>query len=292
MGQLLLPLISCCLLLAARGAYEVFAEADDEVSHMQVKTAGATRASAQPAPHVVNVACVGDSITNGYHAVNSFLSYPGQLQQLLGPSLGPQVKYNVWNFGHNGAMATRIPKNASVYETLAKDGKTPYWDTKEFEASKAVWGRGPDIVLIMLGTNDANRFSWPEYGDEYAASYVELINVYKGLPSKPEVHIAVPPPMYGQGAYNLLQDVINTDLPRIVPRVSDSAGMKEPISIHNLFRRHCPVITNDTTDCDWISGAGFGTPPSPPFDDGVHPNSNGYYAIASTMFPKVFLAGL
>jgi len=227
--------------------------------------------------------------TWGYHAINDYMSWPGQLQHLLGPGSGPSLTYNIWNFGHSGALASRIPKDSIAYELLAKNGKKPYWDTEEFNASQTCgnWNVAPDIVIIMLGTNDANIITWPDknYGEGmYASSLKDLVNVYTELGAK--VYIGIPPPAFIDGAYSLIQSVINHKLPKIIQEVAAECGESKAsvVSIHDVFERHCPDITNDTVDCDWISGAGEGTPPTPPFNDGVHPNSNGYYAIASRMF--------
>lgn len=247
----------------------------------------------QPPAKVLNIACVGDSITNGYHAMNEFVSYPAQLQNLLGPSLGPQLVYNVWNFGHNGALATKIPKDTEAYAALEKSGKKPYWDTVEFNESQHCgnWNVAPDLVIIMLGTNDANSITWPTYHELYERSYTELIKVYTDLGSK--VYIAIPPPCYSASEaasqYQLLQNVINDELPSHITCIADGSNLPAPISVYGLFHYHCPTIENDTATCDWISGAGFGTPPTPPFNDGIHPNANGYYAIAATMMKYVLM---
>src|SRR6516164_7032395 len=91
----------------------------------------------------VKVACIGDSITYG-----SGLSdrqnecYPAVLGLLLGDD------YEVRNYGVSGA-------------TMLKSGDHPYWDTSAFSESSN-WQ--PDIVIIMLGTNDSKPWKW-QYGD-------------------------------------------------------------------------------------------------------------------------------
>jgi lysophospholipase L1-like esterase len=87
----------------------------------------------------VKVACAGDSITFGAgierRAENS---YPAVLQGLLGPG------FEVRNFGRNGATAQR-------------KGDLPYWDQDEFGMLSVF---GPDLVILMLGTNDAKPQNW------------------------------------------------------------------------------------------------------------------------------------
>ena len=84
----------------------------------------------------VTVGCLGDSITAGIGASNvSTTAYPAVLQAQLG------ADFIVYNFGHSAATMQR---NVS-------EGP-PYWDTAEFATATAL---SPDVVVLMLGTNDA-----------------------------------------------------------------------------------------------------------------------------------------
>jgi lysophospholipase L1-like esterase len=76
---------------------------------------------------------VGDSITYGALIQRrSRHSHPAQLQRL------PGRHYAVRNFGSGGC-------------TLEREADQPHWDDKNFTLSSEF---EPDIVLIMLGTND------------------------------------------------------------------------------------------------------------------------------------------
>ncbi|MEO7101377.1 MAG: GDSL-type esterase/lipase family protein, partial [Luteolibacter sp.] len=87
----------------------------------------------------VKVACVGDSITAGYALANpGTQSYPAQLQLLLGSG------YTVGNFGLSGA-------------TLLKQSDFTYWNSSQYSASRTY---NPNIVVIMLGTNDTKSWNW------------------------------------------------------------------------------------------------------------------------------------
>lgn len=114
------------------------------------------------------VACVGNSITYGYglaDSVRSQLSYPGQLQQMLGPD------WEVRNFGHNGA-------------TLLNSGHNPYTKLPEFK--QALEFR-PDIVVIHLGINDTDSRDWPNFSDNFHSDYVALIDSFKAV--NPQVRV-------------------------------------------------------------------------------------------------------
>ena len=89
-------------------------------------------ATATPAQSAVKIACVGDSITA------SSTRYPTWLANELGTS------YEVKNFGVSGT-------------TMFKNPGASYWKTTNFTASGAYL---PNIVIIMLGTNDSKISNW------------------------------------------------------------------------------------------------------------------------------------
>ena len=122
------------------------------------------------------IACIGDSITAGACAQVTH-GYPAVLQGLLGSA------FAVGNFGNSG-------------KTMLKDGLcgppasgncsyvgTPTWP--------AALSSSPDIVTIMLGTNDAKQFNWfgiqDNTSDSYVLDYLRMIKTLKALPTKPKV---------------------------------------------------------------------------------------------------------
>lgn len=122
--------------------------------------------SAEP----IKVACVGDSITAGY-GVEKGKSYPSQLQALLGDG------YVVGNFGVSG-------------RTLLSKGDKPYINEKAYQEALAM---KPDIVIIMLGTNDTKPQNW-KFQKEFEADYKALVESFKRLDSKPKVFLCRPSP--------------------------------------------------------------------------------------------------
>ena len=114
------------------------------------------------------IACVGDSITEGIGACPmDTCSYPAVLQQLLGD--GCTVK----NFGASGM-------------TLLREGDYPYCREPRCAASFA---GAPDVVLLMMGTNDAKPQNW-RFRAEYSAELVEMIRRYQALPTRPQVFVS------------------------------------------------------------------------------------------------------
>lgn len=115
------------------------------------------------------IACIGDSITWGFTLLRPWKqSYPALLQQRLGP------EYEVRNFGYNDASARF-------------DADTPYVSKKVYKDSLA-WN--PDVVLLMLGTNDTKKRNWdPEI---FRRDYRRIIKSYQGLPSNTRIILIAP----------------------------------------------------------------------------------------------------
>ncbi|MCW3999053.1 MAG: GDSL-type esterase/lipase family protein [Candidatus Bathyarchaeota archaeon] len=180
-------------------------------------------------PDNLRVACVGDSITERS-------GYTTKLQTLLGKD------YLVGNFGVSGSA-------------ICGCSRLPY--INQFQFSRAV-AFNPDIVLIMLGTNDANR-ELTGSDQSLEEDYTRLIQSFQSLPSSPKVIIVKSPPIFtSEGdAYNNTNLVTNVN-----PRVSVlAAQMNLPtVDMYEAFGNHSEF-----------------------FADGVHPNDDGAALIASTI---------
>jgi MYXO-CTERM domain-containing protein len=179
-----------------------------------------------------NVACVGDSITYGY-GLNANESYPSNLQGRLGAG------YVVKNFGQNGA-------------TMLKKGDNPYWKLAIFTQSDMF---APNIVVIMLGTNDSKPGNWV-YESEFEGDYAEMIKHYRDLGAK--VYVAIPPPAVNNPAFWQVDKVI----PHIRKVAADTAA---------------PTID--------VNAAFVGKPQL--FADDVHPNAAGAKVLADTVFAGI-----
>ncbi|MDO8963644.1 MAG: GDSL-type esterase/lipase family protein [Coriobacteriia bacterium] len=122
----------------------------------------------------VRIACVGDSITRGFFvARRRTMSYPAQLQRMLGEG------YCVRGFGVNG-------------HAVQQSADLPYRRSKEFALSTSF---EPDIVLIMLGTNDSRGHNWKGVA-AFAADYRTLCEHYLSLESGPRVWLLTPPALF------------------------------------------------------------------------------------------------
>ena len=153
------------------------------------------------------IACVGDSLTVGYGSTGEKFqhAYPALLHDI-----SPFRRYNIHNYGENGMAVTKSTEKFS------------YWETPQFTAAMHC---KPSIVVIMFGTNDAKRKNWNE--STFRKDYIELIEIFKKLPSKPIVYISIPPPLYTDvGVFNMDPNVVNVLLPRIIPEIADTCKVK------------------------------------------------------------------
>ncbi|WP_193213107.1 GDSL-type esterase/lipase family protein [Luteolibacter marinus] len=145
----------------------------------------------------VKVACIGDSITQGSGAEPG-RAYPAQLQEMLGK------EWNVRNFGVGG-------------RTLLKKGDMPYWIENAYkEALKFE----PDVVIIMLGTNDTKPQNW-EHEKEFTDDYVELVNSFQGLSSEPRIYVCRPCPVTEPGNFGINEKNLKVWIKRIDEMAED-----------------------------------------------------------------------
>ncbi|MCU4164446.1 GDSL-type esterase/lipase family protein [Carboxylicivirga caseinilyticus] len=122
------------------------------------------------------VACVGNSVTFGYHIEQRETNcYPAQLQALLGED------YEVGNFGKSGA-------------TLLRKGHRPYMEQAEFQDAVDFQ---PDILIVSLGLNDTDPRNWPNYRDDFIEDYSALLESFrKADGSMPEIWIGRMTPIF------------------------------------------------------------------------------------------------
>lgn len=197
-----------------------------------------TSCTPEAARKTVKVACIGDSITEGVGSTSG-LSYPSQLQSNLGPA------FEVKNFGVSGT-------------TLLKNTDKSYWDTSKYTDSKNYL---PDVVIIMLGTNDSKQRYWDSHQNEYKSDFLDLISQYRSLSSNPTVIMATSPTV---AADNLgITDALVTG--KVVPLQREVADEAQ-----------CPLVEiNELTkgQFSWYS------------TDGVHLNDLGYKNLAARFAP-------
>lgn len=192
-------------------------------------------------PGQSRVACVGDSITNGALIPGCFFrSYPAVLGRLLGKA------YHVENYGLNG-------------RTLSDGADRPYTKESEYEKSKAF---DPEIVILMLGTNDTKPCNW-QNAEEMAHAYDVMIPRYTGMKKPPRVLLCTP--TWAVNARNRLQYITNDTEAALLPEVAAQA--REAAKRHQIGL--IDLYTLFEGKLEWLSY------------DGIHPNARGAKIIAT-----------
>ena len=192
--------------------------------------------AASPTP-VIRVACVGDSITYGSGTSNpKTQSYPAQLSRLLGSG------YLVGDYGVGGA-------------TLMDAGDKPYRRQKAFTQALSFH---PDIVVILLGTNDSKPQNW-KGKDRFVGDYESLIEQFTHAEPKPKVLVGYPVLVVGAGNFGINE-----------PGVEEAMKMVDRIAADEK----ATVIDLHAT----LTGKAALIP------DRVHPNDEGAGLMAKTVY--------
>ncbi len=188
----------------------------------------------------IKVACVGDSITYGFMTGNrNANNYPTVLNGLLGEG------FCVNNFSYTN-------------RTVIKDADFPLVKEKVYKQSLDF---NPDIVFILLGSNDSKTNNWNK--DKFIADYCEIIDSYLSLEAKSKVYLILPPPVFevrGKVPYKLRKFVVQNEICPAIKHVAKEKGL-EYIDIYSVFDGRREL-----------------------FVDGVHPNAKGSKLLAESVF--------
>jgi MYXO-CTERM domain-containing protein len=206
---------------------------------------------ALPAQAATKVACIGDSITRG--AGTTIGGYSTLLAKMLGSG------YQVGKFGNSGSTMMKSPTDS-------------YWVSPEYAAAKAFL---PDVVVIMLGTNDA-KGSWTsaDGAHHFEPDYRAMVAELAALPSKPRFVLVWPPPMI-RDTLKAGEDVLVKQVNPIISRIAADTG-SALARVHDAF----------FPDPIRYFGDGAGN-----IADGLHPNDAGAMRIAETVFCALVPAG-
>ena len=91
-------------------------------------------------------------------------------------------------------------------------GNKPYKKSKQF---KAALSSNPDIVVIMLGTNDTKPANWRNSAKDYEVDYRDLISDFEKLPSKPKIYLCLPPYIAKEGRWGINNQDTLAQIPMI-----------------------------------------------------------------------------
>jgi len=177
----------------------------------------------------VRISCVGDSLTYGSGVLKTrdTDAYPAQLQIKMG------TDHLVSNFGLRNA-------------TASASGDLPYVESEEYQQSLK---SKPDIVVLMLGTNDTKTYNWN--ASDYEAGLKELVESYQQLDTKPTVYLMRSPYCYSLDGsdvaeYDIQPAVVSDELGGIVDKVAAETGV-EVIDLYQLTEGQDELILTEFT---------------------------------------------
>lgn len=243
-----------------------------------------------PSPGRQRVACVGDSITRGdashepgrgthppfKRQLQGRGNWPAMLQAALGEA------FVVGSFSHGGRTAA--------------DGPAALRRTAEWRSVSCF---RPDVVALMVGSNDAKPETWgPAMAfprDGYVEALLSLARELLSLPSRPRLLLLVPPPAHAVdaaeaallgvgyprgsvGGANLDKGVISTLLPPLVGRAARVlASEGAPAQLVETAFGGCPA--NQSACCELLAG------------DGIHTSAAGSARLAEAVRARLVGVG-
>jgi len=200
------------------------------------------RAPRRGAQRALKVACVGDSLTYGFGLrPRAQQAYPAALGRVLGS--GHAVK----NFGANGC-------------TVLRSGAKPYWDKRALSRATA---ENPDRVVVMFGSNDSKQACWSPAA--FKRDLTALVERFQALPSRPQVLLCTPTPVF-RDRWGVRGQVVADE---VIPQIRAVAADKrlQVVDLHGLLR---------------------GAPQR--FPDGIHPDAEAARRMAAEV-GRVLQAG-
>ncbi len=188
----------------------------------------------------IKVACIGDSITNGTCSTDQNASnYPVFLQRMLG------FDYYVGNYGWPGIRMTNY-----------------FGSTDHSQSCKLK----PDVVIMMLGTNDAyyaNDYPCDMENESYRTNYKNcgsnILKNYRSINPSVQIYVLTPP--------------------SILPNSNWRNGVKKSAAINTELAEelNCRLI-----DIYNISALGKWN-----FPDMLHPKDDGYRVLAKAIYDNL-----
>jgi len=199
------------------------------------------------------IAAVGDFLTVGEDPKN-----PSGYSDILAMRLSGAAK--VINFGETRA-------------TMRGGGIVSYSNSVPYED---LLKSSPDIVTLMLGTNDARTSFWDE--NEFKKGAKSLILDCLSLSSHPHVVVFQPPPLYRDGVDSMQQHVVNDLELRAIPEAvatSGSPGLPGSIQYSRAMWDAMGGMDLRCKECYFAAGH---------TNDGSHPTSFGFKKMADAAF--------
>ena len=164
-------------------------------------------------------------------------AYPYQLGRILGSG------YDVRDFGVSGT-------------TMMRHGDHPYINTPAYRAALAF---KPEVLILMLGTNDTKAQNWGRHAAEFEGDYRWTVGQFQAANPAMKIFLCRPTWVAGKGNYGINEPVIQMEIP-IVERIAASMQARV-IDMHAALLNH-PEDLPDT----------------------VHPNKDGAALMAKAAY--------
>lgn len=168
---------------------------------------------------VTRTACIGNSITMGAR-LSTEQSYPAKLSALLGN------EYEVTNYGVGGACVN--PANDKCFLFQAE--------------MQQILASCPQIITIMLGTNDSQDRNWTNRSS-FKANYEKLIDSLLVIQPNPRIFLCLPPPAFSQ-EHGIQNETIKNE---VIPAIQEIAPLRQlpVIDTHTPFENHEDYYSSD-----------------------------------------------
>jgi lysophospholipase L1-like esterase len=118
----------------------------------------------------------------------------------------------------------------------------------------------PNVVIIMLGTNDSKPQNWA-HSTEIAGDMATMVKIFKDLPSKPEIIVVMPVPVF-KPAFGITEEL----LVQVRPLLAQGAKQAGATVVES---------TETFTSQEAL------------FPDGVHPNEKGAEMIGQLVLKNL-----
>jgi acyl-CoA thioesterase I len=205
-----------------------------------------------PSQQPIRVACIGASITYGYHLKDrEHNSYPAWMGRWLG------TNYDVRNFGVSGT-------------TLMSSGNLPYIKQQAHADALAF---KPDIVIILFGGNDSKHpgdgsldstnapNNWAHKAD-FVPDYESFIADFRHANPAAKIYICYPTPCF-PGRWGINDHTIHYEIIPLIHRIATESNA-QIIDLYDAFAGRKDL-----------------------FPDTVHPNETGARLMAADIYTVI-----
>lgn len=207
--------------------------------------------------NVIRIACVGDSLTQSS-------GYPYELWKLLGSS----GRYTFGNYSMDADNLNDTLTNSTHYTvgnfgagstTVLLNTETPYMNNSMFQNALKFQ---PNIVIIMLGTNDAQP-NLKQFNESFVGDYVRLVSEFQSLARKPKIWVALPPPIFSNQSGKLDPEYFANTIITGIKQVAEEANVPL-IDVYSVLANYPNY-----------------------FPDGEHPNIEAAELIANEIYKTI-----